>query len=390
MVISAIITFACKKQNNEAGNSRTFLKTYETDSVSYGTYVEQMGDGGYLIIGTKGAGQPLITRTDKEGKQLWTKPVASYCLNIISTVSQHWWVTKQQANLYTLQSGTSTTNIDSTGNIISSYHIPNNSYNFWANGPCIKAGTDYIIPMCNGNINYATYNYLFVLDQNLVYKRTDEINDALFGGKTLQFFTYNTTSSGSYYIWGQKLSRTNWSWADNPKIFIAKVHGNDPVIQTMIDTGLQVYNDAPEFQVQGPDSSIILLAQRTDYKVVAAYPLVLKFDKNLNLIWKKEFPDAAGSLNLNELSKCSDGGFLITGQIQNFGFTDLYPYALKIDANGVKQWNKTVITKGTGKFTYGIKTDDGGYALIGYCNAFGVVPLGYRILFIKTDTNGNL
>jgi len=382
--------FSCKKENPPNAASGTFIKTLQTDSVSYATFVKQLADGGFMIIASDGAGRPLIIRTDGKGNARWEKTTPEYCFPISSTLSQHWWVTEQNPNLFTLQAGIYTTNIDSSGDIINVYHFPNSSYYYFANGPVLKNDSNYFVAMSDGNDNYYSYNYIFTYDANLVYQKEDVIKDSIMGGKTLEFFVYGVTGSGAYNIWGQKLPRNNWSWFNNPKIFIAKVHGNAPPIQTEIDTGDLHSSDAPEFQVPGPDSSIILLVQRTDYNTNSTYPLVLKFDKNMNLVWKKLFPSTAGSINLYDMSACNDGGFIITGQVQGFGFNDQYPYALKIDANGNPQWSKTIAAKGNGRFMHGIMTQDGGYVLVGHTNAFGKGLNGNRILFIKTDANGNL
>ena len=380
--LSIFLFLSCKKEYPANLIPGSFIKTYATDSICYATFVKQMPDGGFLIIASEGAGQPVFIRTDKSGNQKWVKIIPEYCFFLFSNKSSNCWTTEVEPWHFALQAGKYTTILDSSGDIVDAYQLPPSGagYVYWINGTLLK----------NGYINYKTSNYIFVFDQNLVFRKTDVFSDSLMGGKTLGFLVYGVTSSGAYNIWGYKFPRNNWSWQDNSKIFIARVHGKAHVIQTIIDSGNQEFTDVPENQVTGPDSSIIMLAQRFDYKNSTTYPLILKFDKNQNLVWEKELTSTSGAINLYYISACSDGGFILTGQVQNYGLTDQYPYAIKIDANGNQQWNKTITTKGNGEFLKGILTDDGGYAFVGYTNAFGKGKTGYRILFIKTDVNGNL
>ncbi len=393
VLILGCVILSCKKANSSNPVSRSFIKSFQTDSAAVGTHVEQLPDGGFMIVASDGAGRPVLIRTDKYGNERWTKTIPYYCFTLSSNLAPHWWSTQLGPNLFTLQAGIKTTNIDTMGNIISAYTIPNSSYNDWYNGPVLKSATGYLLPMCNGgNTGAPSDNYVFVMDKNLVYQRTDVFEDKVLGGKTLQFFVYGATSSGAYYIWGQKFPRNPgfWTWSDNAKIFVARVQGKAPATETIIEGTNQQYYDSPEFQVPGPDSSIILLAQRTDYKTNSIYPLVLKFDKNQTLVWEKVFPSTLGSVNLFNMSSCSDGGFIMTGSFRGFGFTDLYPCALKIDQSGNEQWGKTMFSVGNGELLYSITTSDGGYGFVGYTNAFGKGKNGNRILFIKTDANGNL
>lgn len=380
---------SCKKEIPPS-TSAFFMKTYQADSATQATYTEQMPDGGFLIIGSEGAGRPVLIRTDKSGNQEWMKIMPEYWFNLNPGISPHWWATKLGPNLFNLQGGLNITNIDTSGNVIQAYQVSSGGTN-WFNGPIFQTGSNYVVPYCGGWIGWRdSGNSTLVFDQNLKYLRIDSFHDTRLNGQVLQYFVYGVTGSGAYDICGDKYTRNNWTYDDNAKLFIARIPKKGPVIQTIIDSGNQSIEDYPEFQIKGPDSSEIFLGARTDWNSNNSYPIVIKADNNLNITWKNTFPSAEGSVNEYCISPCNDGGFIICGSMQKTGYTVNYPYALKIDANGNKVWDKVFDTKYNGEFNYAIPTADGGYAFVGYTNAFGEGKNGNRILFVKTDANGNL
>jgi len=386
VMVVGICFFSCKKVPAPLSTSASFIKTYQNDSSVEATYIEQMQDGGFLIISCEGAGRPVITKTDKSGNQRWVKTVQKNWYNLYSGNSGHCFITKISDNLYNLQAGFYITNIDTLGNIINAA-LPN-PYHF--NGPILKIGSNYIAPWTDGwQQSGSTDNDILKFDNTLTYQGKDTFLDTKVGGRILQFFVYGLTSTGDYNIWGQKFTKQNWSFSDNYKIFIARISKTGKAIQTIIDGNKLNVADQPEYQLSGPDSTEILLASREEYYTQVIYPIIIKVDKNLDTIWKKEYPSSAGSLILNCMTKCNDGGFMVTGKIQDFGVNNEHPYALKIDKDGKEQWHKIISSKGTGQFLYGISTSDGGYALVGFTNDFGGQLNGNRILFVKTDANGN-
>src|SRR5665213_1201897 len=132
----------------------------------------------------------------------------------------------------------------------------------------------------------------------------------------------------------------------------------------MIDTGGQLSSDDYNWQAISTDSDIVMLANSVN--TLLKYPIVIKFDKNLKVVWKQTYDVDYGNVGGSNIVSCRDGGFLILGTIGQAGYPDIKPYALKIDANGNKQWEKTIAsTAGTGELLWGIQLADGGYAFVG-------------------------
>lgn len=110
---------------------------------------------------------------------------------------------------------------------------------------------------------------------------------------------------------------------------------------------------------------------------------LIKTDSNGNKLWDKTF----GSLNDEEGisgQQTSDGGYIIAGQISyssKGGLLDIW--LIKTDADGNKEWDKTIGGL-LWKLVSSIRqTSDGGYIIV------GDKGIPYNIFLIKTDSNGN-
>ena len=70
----------------------------------------------------------------------------------------------------------------------------------------------------------------------------------------------------------------------------------------------------------------------------SVYPskiVVSKFDKNLNLIWRRYFGENDNFYDINVIQATDDGGCVLTGICsKNPDYFDYYAYFLKVDANG--------------------------------------------------------
>jgi len=114
---------------------------------------------------------------------------------------------------------------------------------------------------------------------------------------------------------------------------------------------------------------------------------VVKLDANGNLQWTKTIGGPAIEEG-NSLIQTSDGGYAIAGYTESFGVGEADVYVVKLDANGNLQWTKTI---GGKKEDFGsslIQTSDGGYAIAGDTKSFGAG--NYDVYVVKLDANGNL
>jgi hypothetical protein len=87
-----------------------------------------------------------------------------------------------------------------------------------------------------------------------------------------------------------------------------------------------------------------------------------------------------------------DGGYAIAGYTTSFGINGFEFWLVKIDSNGIMQWNKAYGRGGpqwesSQAFSL-ITTPDGGYAIAGYTWSFGAGMADYWL--VKTDYLGNM
>ena len=100
---------------------------------------------------------------------------------------------------------------------------------------------------------------------------------------------------------------------------------------------------------------------------------IIKFDAFGNVLWQKSHGSAAHDI-LNEMKQTNDGGYILGGHIYsyyssipNVTLYGAYDFlAIKIDANGNLQWQKTYGGASDDYIESLQQTTDGGYILGGY------------------------
>ncbi len=112
---------------------------------------------------------------------------------------------------------------------------------------------------------------------------------------------------------------------------------------------------------------------------------LIKTDSDGNLSWKRYF----GGKDCDEghwVEETSDGGFIIVGDFDCFGWDDIW--LIKTDKDGNMLWNKT-FGGGSWDESYCVKeTTDGGFIMVGYTDSYN--RYGDEDLWlIKTDRYGN-
>lgn len=92
--------------------------------------------------------------------------------------------------------------------------------------------------------------------------------------------------------------------------------------------------------------------------------------------------DASGSC----VQPTSDGGYIATGYISNFGEGDDDFYLVKTNSAGAISWTKVYGEQDADDASYVIQTSDGGYAIVGVTLSSG----GENVLLVKTDEAGGV
>jgi len=386
---------SCQKAPFNADH-RLFIKTFESDSAfsDYGLVIAPLNNGGFIIVSVENY-YPLITKTDQFGNIISQKAVSNSSFNLqsgsviaMSSTGDPWH--------FLGQAGPLIMRFDTSGKISFQTKVPQssmtstntNSYFFNA----VQNGNEFIVPYCDGlGLEVSSTNKIYTYDGNFNLLKTDSISDKRLGGRTQSIYLCTGIQSEPYAIFGQKLPRTLWNSYNNTKIFAARVPATGKVTQTLIDTGDLLTQDQYVLQTLSADSQVVVLGQR--YSMVNTniyYPIAIKFDKNLNIVWKQTYDVDFGSCSCYNIIRCMDGGFIIVGSIGRAGYPDYKPWVLKIDASGNKLWEKAFTSPtGSGEFFNGTQLADGGYAFIGDTKQFGKGKSGNQIIYVRTDANGN-
>ena len=144
--------------------------------------------------------------------------------------------------------------------------------------------------------------------------------------------------------------------------------------------GLENINEAGYSILQKSDSSFIILGSSENDI------LLLEADRYGNIIWNQTY----GGSQIDQayhIAKTTDGGFIISGSTESFGFGGSDIRLTKTDANGLIEWNKYL---GSNFNEYGgqvLISDDGGYFVIGDRDFIG--DENQDIWLIKTNSQGD-
>jgi len=139
--------------------------------------------------------------------------------------------------------------------------------------------------------------------------------------------------------------------------------------------------------IQTSDGSYVIAGFTRSFGAGEADVYVVKLDAHGNLQWTKTIGGPDFDVG-NSLIQTSDGGYAIAGYTNSFGIGGADVYVVKLDANGNFQWTKTIGGPADEIGFSLIQTSDGGYAIAGYTNSFGAG--GWDVYVVKLNANGNL
>ena len=115
---------------------------------------------------------------------------------------------------------------------------------------------------------------------------------------------------------------------------------------------------------------------------------LLKTDAVGNLVWSKTYGGTGREDNATYMVQASDGGYAIIGRTNSFGAGLNDIWLVRTDGAGNMQWNRTYGGTGGEQGMVLALTSEGGFAISGYTNSFGLASID--VWFIKTDATGNM
>jgi len=103
-------------------------------------------------------------------------------------------------------------------------------------------------------------------------------------------------------------------------------------------------------------------------------------------VWSETFGGAGDEWAFSVI-QTSDGGYAIAGYTDSFGVGNMDFWLVKTDSFGNQEWNKTYGGAGYDWASSLVQTSDGGYVIAGSTNSSG--EWGYDFWLVKTDSSGN-
>ena len=187
------------------------------------------------------------------------------------------------------------------------------------------------------------------------------------GGYAMTGFTNSSGSAGNYDGWLVKLdSLGNMQWS--------KTYGGTTADDLYI-------------VIQTDDGGYAMAGYTTSFGAGAADGRLVKVDSSGNLIWSQTY----GGTDVDDITsmvKTNDGGYALVGFTRSFGAGRTDFWLVKVDSEGVLQWNQTYGGAGDDSAHAVVQTSDGGYALAGSTTSFGSGNSDFWLL--KVDSQGNM
>ena len=199
-------------------------------------------------------------------------------------------------------------------------------------------------------------------------------------------YSVQQTTDGGYIITGAGFPIIY----GNISLIKTDSQGNEEWIQIFGGEGL---SDMGYSVQQTTDGGYIITGNyRTEYDFSAI--CLIKTNSEGNEEWIQTFGGDKDEYGYS-VQQTTDGGYITTGVTKSFGMNtdDLQNngdvWLIKTDSQGMEEWNQTF---GGERWDCGKsvqQTTDGGYIIVGTTASFGINSDPYRVLLIKTDSEGN-
>ncbi len=146
-------------------------------------------------------------------------------------------------------------------------------------------------------------------------------------------------------------------------------------------------DDALVYLVETSDGGYALFGNTYSFGAGDSDFWLVKTDESGNIEWNQTYGGENSDIACSFV-QTTDGGYALACNTRSFGAGDYDFWLVKTDDAGNMEWNQTYGGIGRDIAHSLIKTSDGGYALVGDTNSFGVGSLDFWL--VKTDESGNM
>jgi hypothetical protein len=299
----------------------------------YGYYVQQTGDGGYIMTGVTtsyGAGGQdfYLVKIDTDGNLSWSRTYGGI---------------NSDAAFFVQQTGDG------------GYIMAGTSYSFGA-GAC-----DILLVRTDAS-------------GNLLWSKS-------FGGASEDYCrSAQITSDGGFVI----LSASRSFGAGDYDAYLIRTDGSGNILWNKT-YGSIGFDDAQYVQ-QTSDGGYIIAATSEKFGAGEQDVYLIRTDGNGNVLWSKTIGGTGIDIPYY-IGQTDDGGYIVSGATMSYGAGDFDVYFIRIDGSGNVLWNKSYGGTGRESAHSVHQTCEGGYFLAGLTSSFGAG--WYDHYYIRTDGSGN-
>jgi type II secretory pathway pseudopilin PulG len=216
----------------------------------------------------------------------------------------------------------------------------------------------------------------------------------------------NTVSSGNYYTYtydngvskyelNANLESSKYKQqlaindgGDNPSTYeISSNLSITPNINTFINVIENISHMSGVAISQTSDGGYVMGGNIYNYGAGGLDAFIIKLNSSGNIEWAK----AMGGSNYDDIgfiSQTSDGGYIAGGRTTSYGAGDSDAFIIKLNSSGNIQWSKTIGGSNDDSISSIFQTSDGGYIAVGYTTSYGAGF--YDVFIIKLNSSGNI
>ncbi len=363
----------------------TWCKTIGGSLKDRGSSIIQTTDGGYAIAGwtySFGAGynDVYVIKLNASGNIQWTKTIGGSgkdsSSSIIQTTDGGYAIAGVTESFGAGGYDVYVIKLSANGNIEWTKTIGGDSID---HGRSIIQTTDGGYAIAGGTYSFGAGSddvYVIKLNAsgNIQWTKTIGGSSSDYGSSIIQ------TTDGGYAIAGWTLS----FGAGGLDVYVIKLNANGNVEWTKTIGGSSY--DAGRSIIQTTDGGYAIVGETYSFGAGFYDVYVIKLSASGNIEWTKTIGGSSYDFG-HSIIQTTDGGYAIAGYTESFGAGFYDVYVIKLNANGNVEWTKTIGGSYTDWGYSIIKTTDGGYAITGYTQSFGVG--GSDVYVIKLNANWN-